>query len=116
MVSAIAGHIGDATERFKDAEAAQAYEDYRRLIAAFADAPILTTNWDTVIDRLLWGVDPQAPADWRPNGRRVCYTPIAEEIVDPTGRKIDWSDAPQTHPTTFLKLHGSLNWPLLRPL
>jgi len=74
---------------------AEAFAAYDGLVAAFADGPIITTNWDTIMDRSLWGVDPSSASCWEPRARRVCYSPVAEIIVDFYSRPVDWPQHPQ---------------------
>ncbi len=110
MVRSIATFVGKRTSLRADATDPKPLEAYRRLIAGFADEAIITTNWDTVIDRLLWNVDADNPGDWRPSDRRVSYTPVSEVIVNAVGDAVTWPPDVQVRDTPFMKLHGSLNW------
>jgi hypothetical protein len=55
---------------------------YNKLLEGFADGTIITTNWDTVADRILWGIDSSPRSPWQPQKRWVYYTPVAQVVVD----------------------------------
>ncbi|MER8400445.1 SIR2 family protein [Mesorhizobium sp. M1348] len=84
----------------------------RKLADRFCDGVIITTNWDSFLDRTLWnseGLSPFEKAKWAPAERSVVYTPIAQEVVNFSGQRIN-SQLAELPSTPLLKLHGSMNW------
>jgi hypothetical protein len=90
----------------------QGVQAIRKLAERFRGGVIITTNWDTFLDRALWNSENLSPAGrskWTPSGSRIDYTPFAQEIVNFQGDRInaELADLPST---PLLKLHGSMNW------
>jgi hypothetical protein len=111
IVGAIASGLGVNMTPKVGSSDADGLDAYRKLIASSApDSAILTTNWDSVIDRLIWDVDPESLHTWQPRLRRVVYSPIAETIVRYDGTPIVWENESTLPKTMLIKLHGSVNW------
>lgn len=108
IVVAIGSILGAKITEHAERDRPRAVSAYRQLVQSFSDDAIITTNWDTIIDRLLWRVDEDRPHTWKPGDRRVVYSRIGEAVVDFQGQIVECS---QSLPVTLLhKLHGSLNW------
>lgn len=111
IVGAIANGLRVETSPAPGSPEAEGMAAYATLVNTLeSGGAILTSNWDSVIDRLLWEVDPETLPSWRPGDRRVVYSPLAESVVDFFGTPIAWEDEPARETTPLIKLHGSLNW------
>jgi hypothetical protein len=102
MVGAIGDFVSQPPRMAGTSEAARSYAALAR---AFETDCIITTNWDSLLDRALWRVSDPA-RKWKPGAERVRYSPIGETVVEYDGKRLPLAPGG----TPLLKLHGSLNW------